>query len=137
MRILIESARTDEDYRMIMLPPSSLRRVVGGLSAEAHEDSSIMKNWLAEQGMSPGLQAFFLDEFSPESIRSQLAREGSPTAGRINDVFIYQYTDASAAVVLLGDNAVGPILCIGQADQGEDEEVVFGHAGAYYAYQAD
>ncbi|MFC7396641.1 hypothetical protein ACFQU1_05475 [Chelatococcus sp. GCM10030263] len=121
---------------MITLPSSSLRRVVGGVSAEeAHEDSLIMKNWLADQGMSPGLQAFFLDEFSSESIRDQLAREASPTAGRINDVFIYQYTDASAAVVLRGDHAVGPIICIGQADQGEDEEVVFGHTGAYYGYQ--
>jgi len=95
-----------------------------------------MKQWLATSGMTPSLQSFFLDEFGPESIRRQLAREASPTAAPLTDDFVFHYTDASAAVVLLGPEA-GPIVCIGQADEDAAEEVVFGHPGAFYAYQAD
>jgi hypothetical protein len=122
---------------MVLLSLKSCSRVAGGVYAKALQlDTAAMKEWLATSGMSSSLQTFFLDEFGPESIRRQLAIEASPTAAQLTDDFVFHYTDASAAVVLRGLQA-GPIICIGQADEDEVEEVVFDPPGAYYAYQVD
>jgi len=122
---------------MMLLSLKSCSMVAGGTDAtELQLDTATMKDWLAASGISSPLQTFFLDEFGPESIRRQLAMEASPTAAQLTDDFVFHYTDASAAVVLRGPQA-GPIVCIGQADEDEAEEVVFGHPGAYYAYQVD
>jgi hypothetical protein len=123
---------------MLVLSLHSCRQVAGGISPEElRQETADMKEWLAGQGLSPPLWRSFLNEFGPAAVRRELEREASPTAGLLSEDFILHYTDASAAVALHGDRFTAPIVCIGQVDQAEDEELVFGHAGAYYAYQAD